>query len=394
MKTRNIISTLAATAFAFFLTGCEGEQEPVIIEGDLPIKTSCLFMVGDATPNGWNIDNPTPLEASADGALVFSWEGSLYKGEIKLCLTTGSWDAPFIRPEVGGTEISKTDITDQKFIMHSGDPDNKWRVAYAGKYRLTFNLRNWTMSTQFLGENDAPVVEAIESDVLYMLGDATPNGWDNNNPTELVMKSKYIFEYEGELKPGEMKACLEKGSWDVPFIRPSSADCKIGKDGVESNDFVFTTGPDNKWKIADHGIYRLTFDLEHWTIKAEYLADITVTKEPIETENLYMIGDATPNGWSMDNATQFTKSATDPYVFTWEGELVQGDMKACIVKDGSFSCPFLRPAADNVDITSEGVSSPDFVFTTSPDDKWHVKEAGRYLITFNLKEWTITVNKK
>ena len=274
MKTRNIISTLAATAFAFFLTGCEGEQEPVIIEGDLPIKTSCLFMVGDATPNGWNIDNPTPLEASADDALVFSWEGSLYKGEIKLCLTTGSWDAPFIRPEVGGTEISKTDITDQKFIMHSGDPDNKWRVAYAGKYRLTFNLRNWTMSTQFLGENDAPVVEAIESDVLYMLGDATPNGW------------------------------------------------------------------------------------------------------------------------SMDNATQFTKSATDPYVFTWEGELVQGDMKACIVKDGSFSCPFLRPAADNVDITSEGVSSPDFVFTTSPDDKWHVKEAGRYLITFNLKEWTITVNKK
>ena len=193
MKTRNIISTLAATAFAFFLTGCEGEQEPVIIEGDLPIKTSCLFMVGDATPNGWNIDNPTPLEASADDALVFSWEGSLYKGEIKLCLTTGSWDAPFIRPEVGGTEISKTDITDQKFIMHSGDPDNKWRVAYAGKYRLTFNLRNWTMSTQFLGENDAPVVEAIESDVLYMLGDATPNGWDNNSPTELVMKSKYIF---------------------------------------------------------------------------------------------------------------------------------------------------------------------------------------------------------
>ena len=62
MKTRNIISTLAATAFAFFLTGCEGEQEPVIIEGDLPIKTSCLFMVGDATPNGWNIDNPTPLK--------------------------------------------------------------------------------------------------------------------------------------------------------------------------------------------------------------------------------------------------------------------------------------------------------------------------------------------
>ena len=66
MKLKNIFSSLAATLMALCLIGCDEEKDPVIIEGDLPIKTSSLFMVGDATPNGWNIDNPTPLEASAD----------------------------------------------------------------------------------------------------------------------------------------------------------------------------------------------------------------------------------------------------------------------------------------------------------------------------------------
>ena len=393
MKMTKIFSALAALWTMLCLTGCGEEQQPIIIDGDLPIKTSSLFMVGDATPNGWDIGNPTPLQPSADDALVFSWEGSLYAGEVKLCLTTGSWDAPFIRPENNGTEISKTNISNQKFIMHAGDPDNKWRVTYAAKYRLTFDLRNWTMSTEYLGENDAPVIEPLEAEAVYMLGDATPNGWDNNNPTQLTQKSKYIFEYEGELKAGEMKACLEKGSWDVPFIRPTFGDCKIGKDGVESSEFVVTTGPDNTWKVADAGSYRLTLDLERWTIQAEYLGAVEVKKDPIETETLFIIGDATPGGWSMDNATAFSRDANDKYVFTWEGELVTGDMKACLVQDGTFSCPFLRPSSAEVDITAAGVSATDLVFTTAPDDKWHVKEAGKYRLTFNLKAWTIAVEK-
>ena len=66
MKLKNIISGLAAMLMALCITGCDEEKDPIIIEGDLPIKTSALYMVGDATPNGWDIGNPTPLQASAD----------------------------------------------------------------------------------------------------------------------------------------------------------------------------------------------------------------------------------------------------------------------------------------------------------------------------------------
>ena len=44
------------------------------------------------------------------------------------------------------------------------------------------------------------------------------------------------------------------------------------KNGVESPDFVFTTGPDDKWQVTEAGQYRLTFDLKSWTLKAEKLS--------------------------------------------------------------------------------------------------------------------------
>ena len=107
--------------------------------------------------------------------------------------------------------------------MHAGDPDNKWNVTEAGKYRLTFDLRNWTMSTAYLGEPDAPTIEPIEAESVYIVGDAAPTGWSIDAPTAMEKKSRYVFTYEGELRAGELKACIATGDWGVPFIRPASA---------------------------------------------------------------------------------------------------------------------------------------------------------------------------
>ncbi len=389
MKLKHIFSAIAGLVLASGLTGCESEKDLNIIEGELPIKTSTLYMVGDATPNGWSIDAPTPLQTSADDALTFVWEGALYTGEMKLCLTTGSWDAPFIRPLVAGTEISKTDISNAKFGMHAGDPDDKWRIADAGKYRLMFDLRHWTMSTTYLGELDAPVIEPIQTDVLYMVGDATPGGWNIDAPTQLNKVSQYIFEYEGALSAGELKACLTTGDWNAPFIRPAFGGCKINQSGVESSEFVFTTNPDDKWQVEVAGMYKLTFDLEHWTLQAAYLGEMPHTdKEPIEADAVYIVGDATPNGWSIDAPTQLTKQSQ--YVFVYEGELVPGEMKACTAT-GSWDVPFIRPAFGGCKISLSGAESEEFVFTTNPDDKWQVTEAGQYRLTFDLEHWTISV---
>ena len=364
MKLNHLFSALLGIMLTMGFTACEGEKDLNIIEGELPIKTGTLYMVGDATPNGWDIGNPTALQASADDALTFTWEGELRTGELKLCLTTGSWDAPFIRPEVNGTEIGKTDISNAKFAMHAGDPDDKWRVAAAGTYRLTFDLRNWTMSTAFLAEPEAPSKEPILAENVFMVGDATPAGWNIDAPTQLTRQSQYIFIYEGTLAAGEMKAYTQSGDWGAPAIRPTFGGCKIGRSGVESADFIYTTGPDDKWQIEEAGQYRLTFDLEHYTLAAEYLGEIPAqTNTPIEAEAVYIVGDATPNGWSIDAPTQLTKQSQ--YIFVYEGELVPGELKAC-TQTGDWGVPFIRPTFGGCKISLSGVENAEFTFTANP----------------------------
>ncbi len=380
MKLRNIISALSGLLLTAGFTACEGEKDLIIIDGELPIKTSTLYMVGDATPSGWSIDTPTPLEASEEDPLVFTWEGPLNEGEMKLCLVTGSWDAPFIRPLVSGEKIGREGLAEATFQMHAGDPDEKWRVYDAGIYALKFDLRNWTVSADYLREQDAPVKEPIEAEALYIVGDATPNGWNIDDPVLLEKKSDFIFVYEGALDAGEFKACTTSGSWDEPFIRPSSANCVVDRSGVAASDFVFTNSPDNKWKVTEPGIYRLTFDLENWTIAAEYTGEYTPASK------LYMIGEATDGGWNWDDATVIEAQESNDNLFIWEGELGRGTFKAARVKD--FSAPFYRPATPNCEVSADGVASHEMVFTESPDDQWNVTVAGKYRLTFDTEAMT------
>lgn len=389
---RNIqLKQFSLSLFIFSLlmtlfTGCDGEKDLKIIDGNLPIKTSTLFMVGDATPNGWSMDNPTPFTQNADDPMLFTWEGTLNMGEMKLCLQSGSWDNPFIRPANNLEAISKSNISGQTFAMWAGDPDNKWKVTDAGKYRLTFDMRNWTMSTEYLGEKEKPAAEPISLEHLYAIGSATPGGWAWDQAAELRKESDYIFIYEGELNAGEIKFSGEK-SWDGSFIHCPSDGVKINKDGVEDEKFeYYAGGNDNKWKVEVQGKYRLTLDLEHWTIKSEFLGELQ------KETHIYMIGDATAGGWAWDKAQEFTQDASNKDVFTWEGQLTEGTFKMSEEKD--FNAPFYRPSSANVTVDASGVSASDMVFTASPDDKWKVTEAGTYQITIDINNKTIKVVKK
>lgn len=398
MNLKNILSTLALGAIAVCLSGCEGEKDLVVIDGNLPIKASALYMVGDATPNGWSIDQPTPFAATEEDPLVFEWEGSLNTGEMKLCLSPGSWDAPFIRPLENGAEIGKQPIDKATFQMHAGDPDEKWRVAEAGTYKLTFDLRNWNMSTQYVGGLPEKPKEPIEAENLYIVGSATPCGWNIDAPYQLNKTDDYTFVYEGPLKAddgGEMKACTKTGDWGAEFIRPESDGVEINKGGVATPTFVMTAGPDNKWRVTESANYRLTFNLKDYTLTAEFVSDIQEEEKPEgmpQTDVLYMIGDATPGGWSLDDAQAFTQDPENNRIFSWTGELVTGTFKACIIKD--FSAPFLRPSGSDVTVSAEGVSASDFIYTANPDDQWKVTEAGTYTIVFDLDNYTIKVTKQ
>ena len=236
-----------------------------------PIETSTLFMLGSATKGGWEGGAMTPMQQDGSDPYLFTFEGTLSEGELKLYTESGNYDGKSaIRPVTADTEIGEAEIVDAPFI-YTLDPDNKWKVK-AGKYRLSFNLRTYTMSSTYLGEPEYewPEVTPIQTDNLYLLGMAVPNEWDiERNPTVCTKESDYVFVYEGTLKTGALRASTFKG-WGA-HIRPKTDKLEIGRNGCKSEDFVNVSIPDYNWNVVDAGNYRITFDLEKWTVKFEYL---------------------------------------------------------------------------------------------------------------------------
>ena len=395
MKSISKIFGLAALSLTAALTSCEGEKDLIIIEEDLPIKTSTLYMVGDATPNGWSIDSPTPLTPSEEDALIFTYEGKLSRGEMKVCLTPGSWDAPFIRPAEAGREVSKAGLPAETFVMHAGDPDLKWKIVDEGIYKLIFNLRNWTAEFQYVSDIPKEPKTPIETEALYMVGDATPNGWNIDAPTQLTKESQYIFSFEGDLKKGEMKCCMTTGSWDAEFIRPTVDGVEINRDGVAESEFTKSTGPDNKWRVTVAGKYKLTFDLQNWTIAAQLLEEapeepLPGENDPIEAEMVFAIGDALESGWSLDAAPLLTVDAANKYIYTGELTLSYGDVKFGTKKN--FDDPYIHPVTPGCSISKTGVAESGITFYAGdPDGKWRVDDEGIYKVTLDLEKHTIAV---
>ena len=150
MKIYKFTAIIAIMLMGIFMASCEDEKDIIVIDGNIPIKTSTLYIVGDATPAVWNIDKPILLDVSEEDPLVFIYDGILSQGELKAYLTPGNWDSPCVRPLTAGSPISKADNA-ESLQLYSGGEDLKWSVKNAGHYRLVFDLRNWTLSTTFLG---------------------------------------------------------------------------------------------------------------------------------------------------------------------------------------------------------------------------------------------------
>ena len=66
---------------------------------------------------------------------------------MKACTQTGSWDVPFIRPTFGGCKIDKSGVENPN-IVFTTSPDDKWQVHEEGQYRLTLDLKAWTLKVE------------------------------------------------------------------------------------------------------------------------------------------------------------------------------------------------------------------------------------------------------
>lgn len=144
--------TLSAT---FVKSGYQGSQ----------IAYSALGIVGDATPNGWNLDKVTPLFQNPETPYIYSVKNlRMTPGEFKVNLIPNrSWDADCF--------ATMDPANPSKMVV--GGADNKWRITVAGNYNVEVNTRDNTLrfadANLWTGVGEVDV-EEIEAEYYTLTG--------------------------------------------------------------------------------------------------------------------------------------------------------------------------------------------------------------------------------
>lgn len=125
---------------------------------------------------------------------------------------------------------------------------------------------------------------------LYLVGDATAAGWNNNNnntPLFRNAENENLFYYEGKFNAGAFKLLEVLGEWQPQWGI---------KDGNFTNSTILGGDPDNI-TVATAGYYKLTVNVEEMTYTfVEIDASAAATYDTIG-----LVGEGTSVGWPGDD---------------------------------------------------------------------------------------------
>ncbi|MGM9842266.1 MAG: SusF/SusE family outer membrane protein [Candidatus Limisoma sp.] len=118
---------------------------------DNPLNHTALWLVGSATPGGWNLGDGTMLTPKTDNPTVFSGMVELVEGEMKIAVNSQTgYEQTFYQ----------RDTTNDAKMVFGGD-DNKWNITQAGKYTVTVDVVNMSIS---IIKAESSSVSALESE--------------------------------------------------------------------------------------------------------------------------------------------------------------------------------------------------------------------------------------
>lgn len=216
---------------------------------------SKLWMVGDATESGWDVEAPAEFTQNPEDPFIFTYKGNFSPGEFKIFAgPAGDWCGDWYRPMENDFGLMNGAVE-----QNTGcEPDNTWLVSEdtAGRYRVILNTADNTIR--------------FEQIKLYIIGDGSPSGWDIENPVELTYDNG-DFVFNGELgagnPTGEFKFANQSGDWcGGQWVNPATSG-----QALDNTEFIRTLGcegPDNKWKLqdGDAGTYEIRINLDTETM--------------------------------------------------------------------------------------------------------------------------------
>ena len=226
----------------------------------------------------------------------------------------------------------------------------------------------------------ATVLTANAADRLLIVGEAVWGGWSIDNSIVMFNSTENpdVFKATVNLNAnGTFKFLTTTGFGNLEY-RAGDNDVALAEGVASPLVSSEENSNDKQFKVSETANYDIVCDLTAKTIvvkKAGYQTN------PLKHTALWMVGDATPGGWSIGDGTMLVPTVDNPTVFKATVNLVEGEMKIAVNNQTGFGQKFyLRDTTDETKMVFGG-----------DDNKWNITKAGTYEVTVDVVNMTISI---
>lgn len=223
------------------------------------------------------------------------------------------------------------------------------------------------------------------TDLLWVIGDATPYGWSCDEATAIVAPSgSKVYSGTMYLEAGKDFKFLTKYDFGNMEYRAEDANATPGADGKVK--LIYTAGdPDNKIHVSESANYLITVDteaLEATIVKSAY------QDSQVRYASLFIVGSVLSTGYAVDEGVVMTQDAQEPLTYTANAiDLGEGTFKIATALKGSGTWNPQFWYFRDVDDASK------MVLNAEGDNQWPINKAGEYDVKASLLTNTLDIKE-
>lgn len=308
----------------------------------------------------------------------YEWGGHLKKGDFKFIKSRTSLTPSYTRGADNNTLVYNETDDGTETLFH---------IDKDGYYFITVDVEKLTIASEYPDGNDYQNI--------WIIGNATPAGWNVPSTIELNKKNQVEFEYKGPLYEGELKFMLQNDKgFECDYLMAETNGASIFSTKMIRKNYPETNDAnDTKWKVnlSETGNYRITLDT--------YMMEITFEKieipDDLSIKAVWMTGSATATQWDTPFKIAFQYNPDEKKgTFVWEGHLDPGEIKFPLSNTEGFECDYLMPEVNGTSVTeAEKMERRNYPDSGMNDFKWKVDEACNYKISLNVIDMTVKFEK-
>lgn len=215
-----------------------------------------IYVVGDAVLVGWDAGAALQLRPEGDDKYVYTGYFA-QDAEFKF-LTKTDWGGKELRN--ASAEPYFDMVSGGILVVKQGDADdNKFKLAEAGNYKVTCDLKNMTIKAEKIAYQE----EQIKYPALYLVGSATPGGWDLGKTTPVWRQDTgNMFTYSAVV------SLTADGSFKITSAPGKGFDSNVFwfRDETDAAKISTDADGDRQWSVEEDGDYIVTIDLINLSI--------------------------------------------------------------------------------------------------------------------------------